>query len=192
MNSFGVDVVAAITTSYKVDSLAILPILNMSTAISVFTGQSIGAGDRQRALECLRRGRRLAVGVALCITVLLVFGGRFIVGLFGVPEEVMDLGQRFFWLLAAFYPVLACNESVGGFLQGVKDVAFPAVVNIAALWLRVALSYGLAGVLGSDVIALSEGASWVFALVCFTLRYRSGRWKRRVADELARAGSAGR
>ena len=61
-----------------------------------------------------------------------------------------------------------------------------------ALWLRVALSYGLAGVLGSDVIALSEGASWVFALVCFTLRYRSGRWKRRVADELARAGSAGR
>ena len=192
MNSFGVDVVAAITTSYKVDSLAILPILNMSTAISVFTGQSIGAGDRQRALECLRRGRRLAVGVALCITVLLVFGGRFIVGLFGVPEEVMDLGQRFFWLLAAFYRVLACNESVGGFLQGVKDVAFPAVVNIAALWLRVALSYGLAGVLGSDVIALSEGASWVFALVCFTLRYRSGRWKRRVADELARAGSAGR
>ena len=68
--------------------------------------------------------------------------------------------------------MLACNESVGGFLQGVKDVAFPAVVNIAALWLRVALSYGLAGVLGSDVIALSEGASWVFALVCFTLRYR--------------------
>ena len=33
-------------------------------------------GIRQRALECLRRGRRLAVGVALCITVLLVFGAQ--------------------------------------------------------------------------------------------------------------------
>ncbi|HAZ22378.1 MAG TPA: hypothetical protein DHD79_05915 [Firmicutes bacterium] len=33
MNSFGIDVVTAIVTAYRIDSLTILPIINMSVAI---------------------------------------------------------------------------------------------------------------------------------------------------------------
>lgn len=188
MNSFGVDVVAAITTSYKIDSLAILPVLNVSTAISVFAGQSIGAGQRERARQCLRKGTQVAFGVAVGITVLLLTGGRWMIGLFGVTETVMDLGQRFFWFLGAFYPLLAFKESIAGFLMGLKDVNYAAAVNILSLGLRVALSYLLREPLGSDVIAVSEICSWVFALACFALRYRGGKWKRKVEAELAAKG----
>lgn len=184
MNSFGVDVVAAITTSYKIDSLAILPVINVSTAISVFAGQSVGAGLRERAQQCLRKGAQIALCVAVCITALLLAGGRAMIGLFGVSEEVMDLGQRFFWFLGAFYPVLALEESISGFLMGIKDVNYAAGVNILALALRVGLSYGLSRQLGSDVIAVSEICSWVFAFACFYMRYRRGKWKRRVVDEI--------
>lgn len=56
MNTFGIDVVTAITTAYKIDTLTILSIINISTAISVFVGQNIDANNMARAKEGLKKG----------------------------------------------------------------------------------------------------------------------------------------
>lgn len=176
MNSFGVATVAAITTAYRVDSLAILPVLNLSVAISVFTGQNLGGGDCRRAEECLKKGTRLTTYVTCLLTLLFVTCGFWVLKLFGVSDAVASQGQRFFWFAAAFYPILGVSESFSGFLQGAKDVRFVAIANVSALVLRVALSYLLAGVIGRDIIAVSESVSWLFGMLLFVGRYRSRKW----------------
>lgn len=181
MNSFGVDVIAAVTTAYRIDMMAILPIMNLSTAVSVFAGQGFGAGEPQRAQASLRHGLRITTLCALAITAVFVLFGRQLISLFGVSPHIADMGQRFFYFLGAFYPVLAIGEACSGFLQGAKDVRFVTVAGIATFWVRVLLSYLLRPVLGSDVIAVAEIACWSLSAVLLVARYRSGRWRRHVA-----------
>lgn len=178
MNSFGVDVVTAITTAYKIDTLTILPLINISSAISIFVAQNIGANNMERAKEGLKKGIIITLIISVAVTSLVVIGGWHFMKLFGVSDEVADIGQRFFYFLAVFYPILGIEHSLYAFLQGNKDVVFTSISTMSSLVLRVSMSYGLAHKLGSDVIAIAEISAWVFAaLLCF-LRYKSNKWQR--------------
>lgn len=173
MNSFGVDVVTAITTAYKIDTLTILPLINISTAISIFVGQNVGAGNLARAKEGLKKGIIITVFVAVAVTTVVVLGGEVFMKFFGVSDKVAGLGGRFFRTCAVFYPILGIQCAYTAFLQGNKDVAFASAINIMSLVVRVGLSYALAGVIGFDVIAVSEMCSWVFGAVLSFGRYRA-------------------
>jgi putative MATE family efflux protein len=176
MNSFGVDVVTAITTAYKIDTLTILPIINISVAISIYVGQNVGAGNMERAKEGMKKGIIIVLAVSVAITSMVVLFGEEFMKVFGVSDAVAALGQRFFNICAVFYPILGLWNAIGGFLQGNKDVVFASVTNIICLALRVALSYTLTARLGFDVIAVSEMCSWVLGAVICYCRYKSNRW----------------
>ena len=174
MNSFGVNVVTAIVTAYRIDSLTILPVLNMSAAISIFTGQNIGAHNMERAKEGMRKGITIILIVSVAITTFVVLAGRILMKAFGVSDEIAALGQHFFRICAIFYPVLGLQQAYLGFLQGNKDVIFAAVAGLLMLAVRVAMSYLLAGfgLPGIEVIALSEMAGWTLGTVICFVRYR--------------------
>lgn len=178
MNSFGVDVVTAITTAYKIDTLTILPIINISTAISIFVGQNIGANSMERAREGLRKGILIILAVSVVITSIFVLFGAELMKLFGVSDEIALLGQRFFTTMAVFYPVLGLENAFVGFLQGNKDVTFTAASNMLCLAIRVFLSFALASRLGFDIIAISEVSSWVLGAAIAYGRYKSNRWQK--------------
>lgn len=176
INSFGIAVVTAIVTAYRIDSLTILPIINMSIAISIFTGQNVGAHNMDRAKEGLRKGITIILIVAVAITTFVVLAGRILMKAFGVSDEIAALGRHFFRICAIFYPVLGLQQAYIGFLQGNKDVVFTAAIGLVSLAFRVALSYLLAGIglPGIEVIAFSEMAAWTLGTaVCF-VRYRRG------------------
>ncbi len=187
MNSFGVDVVTAITTAYKIDTLTILPVINISTAISIFVGQNIGAEDMERAKEGLKKGIYIILIVSLVITSIVVLGGEALMKIFGVSDAVAAIGQRFFRICAIFYPIFGLGNAYVGFLQGSKDVAFTSMSNIVSLALRILLSYTLAARLGSDILAISEMCSWVLGTALCYLRYKSNRWQKyiQILDDTA-------
>lgn len=176
MNSFGVDVVTAITTAYKIDTLTILPLINISVAISIFVGQNVGAGDMARAKEGLKKGIIITLFVAVAITTVVVTGGEVFMKSFGVSDKVAGLGKRFFRTCAVFYPILGLQSAYSAFLQGNRDVTFTSVINIMSLAIRVILSYALGGIIGFDIIAASEMVSWVFGALLSYGRYKSMKW----------------
>lgn len=177
MNSFGIDVVTAITTAYKIDTLTILPIINISIAISIFVGQNIGANNIPRAKEGLNKGIIFILIVSIGITTIVVLAGEELMKAFGVSDAVAAIGQHFFLTCAIFYPILGLENAYSGFLQGNKDVIFVSVSNVASLTLRVLLSYTLARKIGVDVIAFSEICSWVLGAVISFARYKTNRWQ---------------
>lgn len=178
MNSFGVDIVTAITTAYKIDSLALLPIFNISTAISIYVGQNIGAGDLTRAHGGLKAGKQVSLSVSVVITVLIIIFGRSFMNIFGVSDYIADLGVQFFQVLALFYPLCGLQNAYLGFLQGSKDVFFTATIHVTSLALRVTLSYVLADTLGFHVIAVAEACAWVLGYILSYSRYKSIRRKK--------------
>ena len=171
-NYFGVDAVAAISTAYKIDSLSITPIMYMSSAVSIFTGQNLGAKKPERAKEGLRKGCAIAFSLSLLVSALLVFFGRDFLSLFGISQRSVELGGRFFLFCAFFYPVMGVYNAMTGFLQGLKDVAFVSFVSIFTMAIRIAVSFALRDVIGEDTIAVAECVNWTVGFFMCLIRVR--------------------
>lgn len=178
MNGFGSStLVAAITTAYRVDTVLMLPVINLSAGISTMVAQSIGAGDPRRARRILGVGSGMMSVVAVGLAAFIMAAGASLIAMFGVTQEATAIGREFFHSISWFYLIYGLAMSLRGFLEGMGDVLFSSAVGITALGLRIALSYGLADVVGNRIIAYAEAASWGAMLLLFSLRCL-WKWKR--------------
>lgn len=182
-NYFGVFAVAAISTAYRIDSLTITPIMYLNSAISIFTGQNLGAKKPERARKGLFTGALMAGVFSLAVTFIFVFLGGWLLSLFGLSQQSIDIGWRFFRLCALFYPCFAVYNVFIGYLQGKKDVRFVSFISILCLAIRVGASFILRDIIGVDVVAVAECISWVLGLIFVILRYRWHRKKEREAQQ---------
>ena len=172
MNSFdSSQLVAAITTAYRVDTVILLPVTNLSSGISTVAAQNMGAGRPDRARRGLGVGAVIMLVMCVGMAALVALAGEKLIAMFGLTAETAAMGGEFFRTLALFYPVYGLAMALRGFLEGAGDVLWSSAIAIAALLLRIVLSYGLAGWVGSPIIAYAEMASWAVMLLLFALRF---------------------
>ena len=172
MNSFdSSQLVAAITTAYRVDTVILLPVTNLSSGISTVAAQNMGAGRPDRARRGLGVGAVIMLVMCVGMAALVALAGEKLIAMFGLTAETAAMGGEFFRTLALFYPVYGLAMALRGFLEGAGDVLWSSAIAIAALLLRIVLSYGLAGWVGSSIIAYAEMASWAVMLLLFALRF---------------------
>ena len=172
MNSFdSSQLVAAITTAYRVDTVILLPVTNLSSGISTVAAQNMGAGRPDRARRGLGVGALIMLVMCVGMAALVALAGEKLIAMFGLTAETAAMGGEFFRTLALFYPVYGLAMALRGFLEGAGDVLWSSAIAIAALLLRIVLSYGLAGWVGSPIIAYAEMASWAVMLLLFALRF---------------------
>ena len=122
MNGFGTQTVAAITTAYRVDTVLLLPITNLSSGISTVAAQNMGAGQPGRARETLRVGSIIMAVTSLVLTGVVLLVGGPVIALFGVTEKAAAQGAEFFANIAGFYLIYGLAMSLRGFLEGLGDV----------------------------------------------------------------------
>ena len=170
MNGFGTQTVAAVTTAYRVDTVLLLPIINLSSGISTVTAQNMGAGQPRRARETLRVGCVMMAVVSLALTGLVLAVGEPIIALFGVTEQAAAQGGEFFANIAGFYLIYGLSMAMRGFLEGLGDVLYSGLTGIGTLGLRIALSYGLAEPAGWLIIAWAEAAACCVMLLLYLVR----------------------
>lgn len=171
MNGFGTQTVAAITTAYRVDTVLLLPIVNLSSGISTVAAQNMGAGRPDRARETLRVGNLIMAVTSLVLTGMVLLVGGPVIALFGVTEQAAAQGAEFFANIAGFYLIYGLAMSLRGFLEGLGDVLYSSLAGIGTLGLRIVLSYALAPWAGWRIIAWAEAVSWTVMLVLYWARY---------------------
>jgi Na+-driven multidrug efflux pump len=170
LNSFG-------TTAYRIDSVIMLPIINLGVGISTITSQNLGAGEYERMRKSLSAGTGLMIAVSLSLTALVILFGASLIKLFGVTDASARIGARFFKILGFYYPISGFATVFQGYLEGMGRVRFTSTCNILSLILRIILSYLLARSMGNMAIAQGEAYSWCFLmlnygamLLCLQLR----------------------
>lgn len=180
VNRYGGDFMAGYTAAVKIDSMAILPMVNVGNAVSNFTAQNIGAGKYERVGKGLKAGLTLSSVIAIGVSImLLIFGDEF-VGLFVDSElspKVIETGTTYLHVVGVCYIIMGAMNNVNGVLRGAGDVRRTFINTLSNFTTRVVLAYGLAGLLGESVIWYSIPAGWIVALILGTIRYRSGKWK---------------
>ena len=169
MNGFGTQTVAAITTAYRVDTMVLLPIVNLGSGISTIVAQNYGAGRKKQIPKIVCVGTGMMFCISLLLTWLIVETGGYLIAMFGVSPEVTEIGKNYFQTIAVFYAVFGIAASVRGYIEGIGDILFSSFAGIISLISRIIFSYAFVGICGNMIIAYAEAGSWGVLLVLYTI-----------------------
>lgn len=182
VNSFGKDAMAAYTAVLKIDSLSIQILISVATALSVYSGQNMGAYKLDRIKQGLYQ--TLAVMVPVCTAlavVMLVFRYR-ILTIFLDPETAhnsVNIGASYLSVIGIGYIIAGVMQSYQNLLRGCGDVNVCMAAGIAELGVRVAASYLLVQIFGLTGIWAAVPISWGCGCVIPIARYYSGKWQKK-------------
>lgn len=178
VNGFGTVTVAGFTAASKLDAFAAMPAMNISQALSTFTGQNIGAGKIERVKGGFRAGFLMSLAISLTIGFIVIVFGRPLLMIFTNDLPVIDVGVRYLVIVGASYALFSTMFVTNGVLRGAGSAFIPMINTILALWvIRVPVALSLAPILGSDGIWWSLPAGWAMGTVFSVSYYFSGRWK---------------
>lgn len=179
VNTYGSVVIAGYAAAVKIDSITILPMANMSNAVSTFTGQNIGAHKEER----IRGGYKAAlimIGIfcAVIAGILILFGHKLI-GLFvdsAANPGVIAVGTQYMRIVSIFYFFMGLMVITNGVLRGSGDMKVFLISTITNLSTRVIFAYGLAFLIGVSAIWYAVPLGWISASAVSVIRYRSNKW----------------
>ena len=181
-NGFGTLYVTATSTGAKIQSFTNLPLVSISSAISIFTAQNYGARNYSRIIE----GGRTAMLIchafnAVILAILLPFCGFFVKLLAGdVDEAVVDNTYRMVIILVAFSFIFSTLYIAKSILQAVGHTTVAVVSGIAEIVGRIAVSVLAVvlvneGVVDSDfgfvIVCLSTPAAWILGFAVLLTVY---------------------
>ncbi len=191
VNGFGTDVVAGYTAAGRLDSLAVIPSMVFSIALSTFVGQNIGAGKIDRVKKGLTRTMLMSSAIAIVITILIIIFKYPLMNLFTTDQGVIDVGAEYLTIVTSFYLLFTGMFTYGGVMRGAGDTIIPMFITLFSLWIvRIPVAiylsqetieiFGLslkgAG-LGQSGIWWSIPSGWGIGLVLSYIYYKTGRWK---------------
>ena len=188
-NAMGETVIACNVIIMRVDGFAMMPNFSFGQAMSVYTGQNVGAQKFDRVTQGVKQGGIISLCFSTCITIILLFCGSILFGFFTETEALIDLATRMIRIMAAGYICIAVTQVLGGVMRGAGDTVSPMWISIISIILvRVPLAYLLAYLTRSPEfphgkpIALfgSLMLSWVLGMVMSIVVFAAGKWKKKM------------
>ncbi len=179
INSFGTAAIAAYSASTKIDSLAIRVIVTAGTALSVFSGQNIGAGELGRIKKALRQTLAMLIPTAMAIAAIILIFKRSIIGLFldaDASAEAVDIACDYLTVIGIGYIIASVMQSYLNVIRGAGDVNTSMVAGFSELTARVIASYVLVNYWGLWGIWIAVPLSWFMGCIIPVARYYSGKW----------------
>ena len=188
-NAMGETVIACNVIVMRVDGFAMMPNFTFGQAMSVYTGQNVGAGKYDRVFKGVKQGGLIAAAFSTCITVVLLFFGHFLFDLFTDTPELIDLAVSMMRIMAVGYICISVTQVLGGVMRGAGDTVSPMWISIiSTILIRVPVAYLLAYLTKNEAyphgqpIALfgSLMISWVLGMVISIIVYAIGKWKKKM------------
>ena len=184
VNDFGTITLAAYTVAGRINSLAAMPAMDFSVALTAFVGQNIGANKIHRVKKAYKATLGMTSIISIVVTAAVLLLGKQIMGLFTSDTEVISIGVSYFYIVGGFYIVLSSMFITQGVLRGAGDTLIPMFFTLISLWLlRIPFSYYLSREdvgLGSDGIWWGIPIAWVVGFILSYIYYLTGKWKKKV------------
>ena len=186
-NQFGEQFIAANVVIMRVDGFAMMPNFSFGTALTTYAGQNVGAGLYDRVTKGAKQGLAMAVGCSTAITALILFFGKYLMGVFTETTELVDLSYRLMMILAVGYIAMAVTQSLSGIMRGAGDTMTPMWISlITTVLIRVPVAYGIAWLTSptghprdgmKECIQISLLCSWCIGALLTAIFYKVGKWK---------------
>ena len=172
---------AAVGVVGKFNSFAILPAVAMSSAISAFAAQNIGAGRYDRAKKSLGVGLSIAMGISAAMFAAVQLFPNSIIAIFTPSEEVVLAGVEYILPFSYDYLLVPILFSLNGLIMGAGHTRFTLLsASMSSLLLRIPVAVFFGSVLGWGLtgIGLACPAATVAGIALAIWFVASGQWMR--------------
>ena len=185
-NCFGELFIAANVVIMRVDGFAMMPNFSFGMALTTYAGQNVGAGLYDRVTKGAKQGTLMAVICSATITTLILFFGKYLMGIFTQTTELVDTSNYLMRILAAGYIAVAVTQSLSGIMRGAGDTMTPMWISlITTVVARVPIAYGISYLTRTsalpygrcECIQISLLVSWVLGALLTVIFYKRGKWK---------------
>ncbi len=180
INSFGDDFIAGVSAATRLEGFSFMPTLSISTAITTFAAQNMGAGKPERIRSGVRSSVLLLSGICLLLAAVVVPLARPLCTLlFGLEGPSLDAGQAYLACVMIPSFLLGILYILNGALRGSGSPLLPTFSGIIALWLvRVPTAHYLAAHYGPHSMFLAYPIGWICGLLISGIYYFSFRWEK--------------
>lgn len=181
VNSFGTATIAAYTAVQRIDGIAIQVVVAISSALSVFTGQNVGAGKWERIPKALRSTLLLMMACCAAIAMSVLFFGKYMLMIFLNPETssgAILLGRQYLCVIGIAYMIAGVMNSYLNVIRGAGDVNASLFAGIAEVLSRIFFALLLSHFFSTWGIWFATPLSWLCGCIIPVVRYYKGTWKR--------------
>lgn len=180
ISGFGTVQIAANAVANNIDGLGCIGGSAMSLAMITVAGQCIGAGDLQQTRYYIKKLMKISYALQFFWDLAIFAMLPFILGFYNLSPETYWLSviligihnglAMLMWPMAFVFP---------NALRAANDVRFTMAASVFSMFaFRISLSYVLGYMLqmGAIGVWIAMIVDWIFRIISFYLRYRSGKW----------------
>ena len=188
-NAMGKTVVACNVIIMRVDGFAMMPNFTFGQALSVYTGQNVGAAKYDRVSQGVKQGGALALAFSSVITIVLLFFSQYLFEFFTDTQSLIDLAVKMIRIMAVGYICISVTQVLGGVMRGAGDTVSPMWISIiSTIAIRIPVAYLLAYLTRSvDYPHGHPGSlfgslmiSCVLGMIISIVVYSIGKWKKKM------------
>lgn len=172
---------AAVGVVGKFNSFAILPAVAMSSSVSAFAAQNIGARLYDRAKQSLWVGIGIAMTISVAVFAAVQLFPEAIIGIFSPDPELIKNGVEYMRTFSFDYLLVPIQFCFNGLIMGAGHTQFTLInAALSSLLLRIPVAILLGSVLGWGLmgVGLAGPAASVAGVVLGAWFIFSGRWKK--------------
>lgn len=182
VSTFGEAALAGYTLAIRILVFAFLPAWGMSNAAATLVGQSLGAGQPERAERAVWRSSFYNMAFLGIVGLIFILWAEVFVGLFTHEAEVAANAVACLRIVSYGYLVYALGMVLVQAFNGAGDTVTPTIINLFCFWLfEIPLAYTLAKTLGygPNGVYFSIVAAEALMTIVAVVLFRRGKWKER-------------
>ena len=182
ISGFGTVQIAANGVANNLDSVGVLIGSAINLAMITVIGQCVGAGDEKQIRIYTKKLLLIAYIPTIILNLVLFLNLGWILDLYGLSPETTNLARTLIFIhngcACLLWPL---SFTFPNMLRACNDVQYTMVVSIASMFIfRIGFSYFIGVNLGYGAIGvwIAMVLDWICRVICFLLRYRSGKWRK--------------
>ncbi len=172
-NSFGPEIIAALTAAIRVEQVATQPLMALGLAMATYSAQNWGAGKLHRIREGVRYSAIMALSFSIALALSVRFVGEEMIGLFieSGNNNVVRIACEYLDISTLFYFFLGMIFVFRNTLQGIGRAGIPLAAGFAELFMRSFAAIWLAQVIGYKGLFYAGPIAWLGAGLVVTIGY---------------------
>ena len=172
-NSFGPEIIAALTAAIRVEQVATQPLMALGLAMATYSAQNWGAGKLHRIREGVRYSAIMALSFSIALALSVRFVGEEMIGLFieSGNDNVVRIACEYLDISTLFYFFLGMIFVFRNTLQGIGRAGIPLAAGFAELFMRSFAAIWLAQVIGYKGLFYAGPIAWLGAGLVVTIGY---------------------
>ena len=176
---FGPFAIAAYGLASRLDMIALLPAIGISTAVITIVGQNAGAKNFKRAEKTTWIATLMAMIFMEIIGIILFLFPKFWISVFNKNPDIITYGSSYIKIVSLLYMLIGVGIIISAAFQGAGKGYPSLILSVLRLFiLSVPLAYLLSKIYGVNGIWYGIAISIIISAIVSAIWFKLGTWKK--------------